>query len=103
MPNIFENRIFLPPSYLDWTIRQPPGILTGTEAVAEKVESLYTMRQDYKERTPGLHGIVQRQVKLHLDDLTLDLMDEISFSMDKLLGLDTNRYQTVNINKAVKL
>lgn len=45
---------------------------------------------------------MHRQLKLHVDELTSDLMDEVSFSMDELLGLDTNRYKTVNLNRIMK-
>ena len=49
-----------------------------------------------------LEEFIHSQLKLHRDELTSDLMDEVSFSMDELLGLDTNRYKTVNLNRTMK-
>lgn len=102
MPNIFENRILLPPTYTDWLNRQPPQILTSHGTIAERLSPLYTMRRNYTEQKPAFEIFLRRQMNLHLDELTSDLMDEISFSMDQLLGLDTNQYKTVNIARTVK-
>lgn len=98
MPNIFENRIILPPSYTGSIVRQPPRKLTGIEAMAEKVQA--ALRYTFMERKPVLEEFIHCQLNLHLDELTSDMMDEIGFSIDQLLGLDTDRYKTVNIHRA---
>lgn len=81
-------------------LRQPPQKLSGVEAGDE--EAKYTMRSKITERKPVFEEFVIRQFKLHLDELMSDLMDEIRFSTDELLGLDTNRYKTLHIHGTLK-
>lgn len=98
MPNIFGNRIVIPSSYMDWVVRQSAQNLSA-EATQDLIQAKYTLRFKSTERKPVPIEFIQRQLKQHIDELTADLMDEISFSMDELLGFDTNRYKTVNLYK----
>lgn len=102
MPSIFENRVTLPMSYMDWVIRQPSQDLSGVETTAEDIMAEYTARAKPAERKPVFEEFVHRQFKLHLEELTPVLMDEIRFAMDDLLGLDTNRYKTIKIRSTMK-
>lgn len=83
-------------------VRQPPQKLSGVEAAAEDIVAEYTTRAKSTERKPVFEEFVVRQFKLHLDELMSDLMDEIRFSMDELLGLDTDQYKTLHIHGNLK-
>lgn len=86
---------------MDWIVRQPPQKLNGIETLGENIEATYTLRYDFSERKPAFEMVVHRQLNLHLDEMTSDMMDEIGFSIDQLLGLDTNQYKTVNLHRAM--
>lgn len=96
MPSILEkNRIFLPSSYMDWVVHQPEQKLSA-RAIAEIFQTNYTLQCKAEKFKPEF---VHHQIKRHLDEVIPDLMDEIGVSMDKVLGLDTKQYKTVNLNR----
>ena len=92
----------LPPSYIPWLVRQPEILLSAKWAQIDAVEATTTMLRSTVASNPVHEEIIKRELKLHLDSLIPEMMDEIQSAMDQLISPNESGFQEFNLDETIR-
>ena len=77
----------MPPSQISWLIEQPDSVLSTKSAQFDQMEATTTLMFPALMTNPIHEGIIRRELKGYLNELTADMMDEVGCAMDDIWGL----------------
>ena len=96
MPNLsFHPEVMLPASHIPWLLSQPDGVMDLHEVIQDSLSFGLGSPHDAVLANPFHDTIIKQELSKNLGAITIDVVEELSDSIDDLWGKDTENWNEV--------